>query len=47
LHLLLLEEAHFVGVGLLAVEERIIVYMLISKHVLMVHASLFTQVINR
>jgi hypothetical protein len=46
-HLLLFEEAHVVAVSLLALEERIIVYMLISKHVLMVNAPLFTQVINR
>ena len=47
LHLLVLQVVHVVIVSLLAVEERIIVYMLISKHVLMVNASLFTQVINR
>jgi len=47
LHLVLLEVAHVVVVSVLAVEERIIVYLLISKHVLMVNASLFTQVINR
>jgi hypothetical protein len=46
-HLLLFEVAHVVVMSLLALEERIIVYLLISKHVLMVNASLFTQVINR